>query len=347
MLLLASNNRCLFRTASTALARTVAVCLLGMALLRCEAQNLVPNPSFEVTDTCPYTAAFNVGDRPLFWNRWDQSPDYFHACAGDLGGADTLVDVPWNGFTWQYAHDGDAYVGMTCFEPNDFREHVGAPLLESLVVGQTYNVSFWVNLATEGNYWETRWACNNQGVLFTMDEHIWSGNTGSGPEFIPRNYAHVNHPTIITDTANWTLVSGSFVADSAYRYIVLGNFFDDVHTDTIRFTPGLPSWGAYYLYDAICVSPIPGECPMATGLPEPTEGSMVVQVTDGGQWLQVEGTGAGATVWVFDAGGRAVARFASNGSATLAIGHWPPGVFTLRVQWGNGAVWHKKFVVMR
>ncbi len=140
MLPLNASNSCLLRQASTSLARTVAVCLLGMALLRCEAQNLVPNPSFEVTDTCPHTIGFSVGDRPLFWNRWDQSPEYFHACAGDLGGADTLVDVPWNGFTWQYAHDGDAYVGMALFLDDDFHELVGAPLLQDLVVGQTYYV---------------------------------------------------------------------------------------------------------------------------------------------------------------------------------------------------------------
>ncbi len=319
--------------------------LCFLALPRCEAQNLVPNPSFELHDTCP--SIFGFASKPLYWDRWDQSPDYFHACAGELGGIDTLLDVPWNGFTWQYAHDGEAYVGMTCFEPNDFREHVGAPLVEPLVVGQTYHVSYWVNLATEGSYWETRWACNNQGVLFTMDEHLWSGQTGSGPEFTPRNHAHVNKPTILTDTANWTLVSGSFVADSAYRYIVLGNFFDDAHTDTVHFTPGLPSWAAYYLYDAICVSPTPGECPTATGLAEPSHGAIAVRVSGGGGWLQVDGAEGGSTGRVYDAGGRLMAQFACGGSAAQPIGHWPEGIYILRVQGPGGSPWHRKFVVMR
>ena len=321
-------------------------CLFFLALPRCEAQNLVPNPSFEQTDTCPYSIGFNLGDRPLYWNRWDQSPDYFHACADTINGVDTLVGVPWNGFTWQYAHDGDAYVGMSCFEPGDFRELVGAPLIEPLVVGQTYYVSYWVNLATEGSYWVTRWACNNQGVHFTMDEHIWSGQTGSGPEFAPRNYAHVNNPTIITDTANWTLVSGSFVADSAYQYIVLGNFFNDALTDTLHFITG-PSAAAYYLYDAICVSPTPGECPTATGLPEPGQATLEVGIWGGGQWLQVDGADAGSMGWVYDAGGRLVAQFALNGSTTQPIGHWPEGIYVLRMQGRTGSVWHEKFVVMR
>ena len=320
-------------------------CLLFIAPPRCEAQNLVPNPSFELHDTCP--AIFGFTSKPLYWDRWDQSPEYFHACAGGLGGVDTLLDVPWNGFTWQYALDGDAYVGMTCFEPGDFREHVGAPLIEPLIIGQTYYVSFWVNLATEGSYWETRWACNNQGVLFTMDEHIWSGQTGAVPEFAPRNYAHVNNPTVITDTANWTLVSGSFVADSAYRYIVLGNFFNDALTDTLHFTPGLPSLAAYYLYDAICVSPSPGECPMATGVQEPAEAALMVRVRGGGQWLQVDGADGGAHGWVYDASGRLVAQFAFNGSSEQPIGHWPEGVYVLRVQGGSGSVGHEKFVVIR
>jgi hypothetical protein len=320
-------------------------CLCFLALTRCEAQNLVPNPSFELTDTCPYTFGFSVGDRPLYWNRWDQSPDYFNVCADTIGGFD-LVGVPWNGWTWQYAQNGDAYVGMTTFEPNNFRELVGAPLIEPLVVGQTYYVSYWVNLATEGNYWEARWASNNQGALFTMDEHIWSGQTGSGPEFAPRNYAHVNNPTIITDTANWTLVSGSFVADSAYRYIVLGNFFDNTHTDTVHFTLGLPSLAAYYLYDAICVSPTPGECPTATGIAEAGQAGTIVRVVGGGQWLQVDGAVPGM-VWVYDAGGRLVTRFALNGSTTQPIGRWPEGMYVLRMQGRTGNIWHEKFVVMR
>lgn len=321
-------------------------CLLLLVSLRCEAQNLVPNPSFEQHDTCPYATGFQEGGKPLFWDRWDQDPEYFHACAGTVGGADSLVDVPWNGFTWQYAHDGDGYVGMACFQASNFRELVGASLLQPLVVGQPYYVSYWVNLATEGSYWWTRWACNNQGILFTMQEHIWSGSTGSGPEFTIRNYAHVNNPAIITDTAGWTHVSGSFVADSAYQYIVLGNFFDNAHTDTVHLN-AQPSWGAYYLYDAICVSPVPGECPMNTSLAEVGPGPIGIRVVEGGQGLLVTGALAGSTGWVFDAGGRVVGHFDIDGSTVGNIHHLAEGVYVLRVVNADGESWSGKFVVVR
>jgi len=53
------------------------------------------------------------------------------------------------------------------------------------------------------------------------------------------------------DTINWTKIFGSFVADSAYNYIMIGNFFDDVSTTV--FNQGIgPS--AYYYVDEVCVS---------------------------------------------------------------------------------------------
>jgi hypothetical protein len=322
----------------------VLCCSLFVASLRCEAQNLVPNPSFELKDTCPYTIGFQEGDRPLDWFPWDQTPEYFNACAPGTG-VDSLVGVPWNGFTWQYAKDGDAYVGMTCFEPNDFREHVGAQLLQPMVVGQTYYVSFWVNLATEGSYWETRWACNNQGILFTMQEHIWSGNTGSGPEFQPRNYAHVNHPALVTDTAGWTLVSGSFVADSAYQYVVLGNFFDDAHTDTLHFGSG-PSIAAYYLYDAICVSPTPGQCPISTSVQEQQAEAVRIAVLGTGQWLQIIGAEVGSNAQVYDGQGKLLDRFVAGPSTVHDVQGLSTGVYVLRLQGARGSGWSGKFVVM-
>jgi hypothetical protein len=108
-------------------------CLLFVVALRCEAQgNLVPNPSFELLDTCPYTTGFQEGDRPAHWRSWLNNPDYFHACAGSLQDIDTLVSVPHNGWGFQHAWDGEAYVGYCAYSTTDqYREYVGAELLGS------------------------------------------------------------------------------------------------------------------------------------------------------------------------------------------------------------------------
>ncbi len=35
----------------------------------------------------------------------------------------------------------------------------------------------------------------------------------------------INETTVITDTANWTLVSGLFIANGGEQYIIIGNFY--------------------------------------------------------------------------------------------------------------------------
>jgi hypothetical protein len=50
-------------------------------------------------------------------------------------------------------------------------------------------------------------------------------------------------------------LSGSFISDSAYTHLIIGNFFDDSQTDTIIFG-GAPfgSSSAYYFIDDVCVT---------------------------------------------------------------------------------------------
>lgn len=86
---------------------------------------------------------------------------------------------------------------------------------------------------------------------------------------------------------------------------------------------------------------------MATGLAEPGQDGVAVRVSGGGQWLQVDGADGGSTGRVYDAGGRLMAQFACGGSTAQPIGHWPEGIYVLRVQGPGGSPWHKKFVVMR
>ncbi|MCB9184558.1 MAG: hypothetical protein H6591_11640 [Flavobacteriales bacterium] len=282
----------------------------------------------------------------MHWERWNQSPEYFHACAGSLGGVDTLIRVPSNGFGFQYALHGDAYVGMYAYATSgggvNYREYVGCQLLEPLEVGESYDLSFYTNVAVDGSYWWTRWACSNMGMLFTMQPNIWSGS--SGPLFAFRNYAHLRSTEVISDTANWTLVSGSFVADSAYQFLVLGNFFNNALTDTLHIVPG-NSLGAYYFVDGVCVGRSGQPCEFITGIEKPDFDSPMVWPNPVSEQVQVR-TGAGTAWHVFDVTGRLMA---SGVSATefmvLSVQDWAPGEYSMMLQ-GEGRR-RIRFVVMR
>lgn len=325
----------------------LALCYLSLVVvMRCEAQNLVPNPSFELlTDTCPCNIGFQGTAKPLYWEKWNQSPEYFHACVESTCMADTLIDVPQNGFGFQYAQDGDAYVGMGAYDGNgDFREYVGCQLLAPLQVGVTYNVSLYANVAVDGNYWlyNSTIACNNLGMLFTMQPNIWTDV--DQPPFALRNYAHLHSTAIISDSANWTLVSGTFQADSAYQYLVIGNFFSDALTDTSHIGSGL-FYVSYYYVDGVCVTTNAESCPFLTGVEELQAGVIGVFPNPAIDNLEVSCGMAGmARVEVFDAGGRLVWSTTTQGEqVTLDVRDWPVGQYQIRVQ--GQEVKHARFVV--
>ncbi|MGV9013645.1 MAG: T9SS type A sorting domain-containing protein [Flavobacteriales bacterium] len=246
-------------------------CLLFFTTLRCEAQNLVPNPSFEQIDSCPVYPAllgFQPGAIPEHWFSASETPDYFNACV------DSIASVPYNVFGYQVAFDGQAYTGMATFLSDEHREMIGTQLLAPLAIGETYFASFYVN-AAYGGIQPFDIGSNNIGILFTMEPYEWEYNM---PEFGLRNYAQIHSASVISDTLDWRLVSGSFVADSTYNYLVIGNQFENALTDTAFIGPD-PSGNyyglAYSLIDQICVSANPQGCPMATGLDEiagPTAG---------------------------------------------------------------------------
>jgi hypothetical protein len=237
----------------------------GQLLLSFEsrAQNLVPNPSFELIDSCPpypNSLGYQDGAAPIGWWRWSNTPDYFNGCA-----TDTIGDVPGNIFGYQPAYDGQAYSGMTFYHdtPDSFREMIGAQLTTPLVPGTTYYASMYVS-SGYGGYYDYFVFSNKMGMLFTQQPYVggWMN-----PSYPLRNYSQIWQPTVVPDTAGWTLVSGSFVADSAYQYLVIGNHFDNTLTDT-SWAGSATSFSAYYYVDFVCVSTSPTGCFEDTGFGE-------------------------------------------------------------------------------
>ncbi|MBL7914903.1 MAG: T9SS type A sorting domain-containing protein [Bacteroidia bacterium] len=224
-------------------------CLLLVLLMACtfvplKAQmNLVPNPSFEDVALCPN----GLGQLYLanYWNNYGITPDIYCECGG-FG-----VGVPLNNLGYQYAKSGNCMAGMMTFRKQNSpdgpncREYLGIQLNQPLLAGNKYYFSSYINCSGGPS---VVIGSNNIGMkLLTYEIDSTTG------VLLITNSAIVFSDSIVTDTLNWFKISGSFIADSAYTHLVLGNFFDDLNTDTTSFQPGFIDY-TYYYVDDICLS---------------------------------------------------------------------------------------------
>jgi hypothetical protein len=216
--------------------------LLCFALLEVHGQvNLVPNPSFEERTGCPQ----GFPDLEGILNDWISftgTPDYFHNCSEICGYNSN------RGF--QEPNSGEAFSGFLVYKKSlpNIREHLGIQLTSPLIIGTRYYVSFFVTPAYRYSS-QFNLACNKLGGMFTTNS-----------SYFPSGYTTLlNNPqvyvdSIISDTSNWVKIRGSFIADSAYQFLSLGNFFEDQLIDTLEFPSIAVSFESYYFLDDVCVS---------------------------------------------------------------------------------------------
>ncbi len=229
--------------------KVVAVVAVLFAVQGNAQVNLVPNPSFEMYDTCPN----NGGqiDYSTFWSNPTlfATPDYFNGC-GILG-----YSAPNTYFGYQQALTGNAYAGIITFAFDTInpaacrnkREYVQVGLIDTLDAGVQYCVRFFVRLADSAVY-----AANNIGVYFGSSVTTLLIDTVL--PFVPQiNNNALTNP--LTSKNSWTMVQDSFIANGTETYMILGNFEEDVVTDTVNMYG--PSWFryAYYLIENIEVVP--------------------------------------------------------------------------------------------
>ncbi|WKZ65005.1 MAG: T9SS type A sorting domain-containing protein [Flavobacteriales bacterium] len=314
-------------------------CLLFVAAPRCEAQNLVPNPGFEETDSC--TFGLGLGELHHWYSAY-LTPDHLQSCLpyGSVNG------LPLNIATYQHPYEGSSCAGIITFDDHsgvEWREWLMVPLTDTLVPGQAYYCSFRANAAF-GGYDPLNWlASSNLGMLFTTYDRRWSWGD---PYPAALNQAHILYPQILSDTVGWTPVSGSFVADSAYTYLMIGNFFSNALTDTLHFAPPGPGWYAFSftLLDAVCVSPDPDGCEQSQSITEMGEVGPFVYPNPASAVLMI-GNAAGRDAVVLDMlGKRMWSGRVQLDRFVLDVGSWVRGAYVLQVQ-GVRSVQVVKFVL--
>lgn len=233
------------------------------------AQNLVPNGSFEEYSFCPYSwSQFN--DNIIDWTVLLNSPDYLNSCA-----TNPAVGVPLNNFGFQYPSNGNAYAGLCTFKVNSpyFREYISAELSEPLVIGELVSLSMKVACGGFGasSTMSAGWTGKGIGLRLTTEPYDWQ-------QGIYPNSSHLFMSDVLLDTVNWVLLTNTIVCDSAYRYVTIGNFFDD-EMSTPQVLNTQPSADVAYVFvDEICVTHGPDGCEFANSVMQISRSLNVLEV---------------------------------------------------------------------
>ena len=232
----------------------ILIMLWGNFLLAQSPYNLVANYSFETYVICPSNLSLGTPPPPWYRPSTNNYPIYCNACSSNPQW--TVPTNTWGGISYQYAYDGNAYMG------GDFLNHIGGnnrtyvqvKLNDSLENGQCYYTEFYTSLVNTSQY-----ACNNVSVSLSKTQ-LWQSSNSVG--VIPFNAQIYNYSNpIITDTMNWVKVSAIYIAQGGEQYLTVGNFKNDNQTNHILVDSivniGNPK--ASYYFDAIQVIPLSQE----------------------------------------------------------------------------------------
>lgn len=201
--------------------KNVFICLLLFSthFITANAQNLVPNPSFE-TVNCPTLYEGWPDQIERYVHNWYTancgSPDIMSSCSNSTTGLATRPpDIL---FGHQYARTGDNFVGISHY---GFTDYVGVQLTEPLEANEAYFVKFYVSIADGA-----RFLTDNIGLHFSNTK-IWRTTpkclSGAWLNLTP--HVRSTPGVFIDEYEDWYEISGIYVASGGEEYIVIGCFF--------------------------------------------------------------------------------------------------------------------------
>lgn len=233
--------------------KKLSLLVTGLALvLFVRAQNddnLVPNPSFEDTGKKGKVTEKGQVYLAVPWTSVTMNPV-------DLYSENTKTDefaTPDNKRGEEKARTGTNYAGLNLYgyKGKAPRNYLGVELLKPMEEGKQYCVKFHISMSDMSKY-----AVNNIGALIQFEpmSEATDGNLYKKPQIISVT------KMIYEKQYSWTPVCGTFVAKGGEKFIVIGNFAQDVNTkfETVRLSrefTGRQTYDGYYYIDDVSVIP--------------------------------------------------------------------------------------------
>lgn len=171
--------------------------------------------------------------------------------------------MPQNYMGYQQSGDGQNYAGLTAFYDDDaafdstsslpllaggykrYTEYLQGELREALVAGNVYQVSFRLSLAEKSGR-----AVSCMGALLTSQKIEQKSNT-----FLNKTPQFISH-RVISDSVNWIVLSGAYVATGGEKFITIGCFRDaDFQVEKVVPENKNDSRKAYYYVSEVNVAP--------------------------------------------------------------------------------------------
>ena len=178
-----------------------------------------------------------------WWKPTLGTSDYFNKC--NTG----IVGVPNNFWGYQEAYHGDGYVGLCpvgWFISNGqitAQEYIQTKLVETLKSCKEYRLRFYVSCANFSQY-----AIGKIGAYlgeYEIDQH-----NDQVLDYTPQ----LENQMIISDTMDWVMIEGSYIASGKENYLTIGYFTNDFTNDTLEIQSfGTTDVAPYYYIDSVSI----------------------------------------------------------------------------------------------
>lgn len=215
----------------------IIICILWLLPLDILAQNLVPNPGFELFYDCP-TGLRQLNKTKKWYAGNTGTPEYFR------------TDCK---FTNGEPNSGRGFTGLILFGGyTDAIEYIGVELNDTLKEGVQYCGAFHIRAADSYMY------IDQIGMFISEKKEyvdMWA------PIFKSAQILSQYSKPIVPELG-WLKVSAEFIATGNERFVTIGNFAEpDRHVKSINefSSNGGLGWNSYYLVDDVSIIEIEPE----------------------------------------------------------------------------------------